>query len=203
MSGWIRSLCCLVLLSAAQALFATSEIDRLVEAARAQVGVTSGYDPAYVRIPYPGGDVPLDRGVCSDVLIRAFRAVDVDLQVKVHEDMSANFSAYPTLWGLRQPDSNIDHRRVPNLETWLKRRSMALPLGESAADFRPGDVVSWRLENGQPHIGLVSDQRSADGTRPLLIHNIGAGVQIEDVLFKWKLSGHFRYFPLPTIAPVN
>lgn len=203
MPGGIRFLCCLVLLPATHAACAASDAERLVGAASAQVGVTTTYDSAYVKIAYPGGDVPLDRGVCSDVLIRAFRAVDIDLQVKLHEDMSSNFPAYPAIWGLRGPDANIDHRRVPNLETWLTRQGMALPLAGDAADFRPGDVISWRLDNGLPHIGLVSDRRSLDGKRPLVIHNIGAGAQIEDVLFEWKLNGHFRYFPVPTKAPVR
>lgn len=203
MPGWIRILCCLGLLFAAHASRATSEVEKLLDAAIAQVGVTTSYDPAYVPLAYPGGDVPLDRGVCSDVLIRAFRAVDVDLQVQVHEDMSAHFSKYPRLWGLRRADANIDHRRVPNLETWFNRRGKALPLRGDASDFLPGDVVSWRLDNGLPHVGLVLRQRSADGARPLVIHNIGVGTQVEDVLLQWKINGHFRYFPVPTSTPAH
>lgn len=203
MSGVIRILCCLGLLLAAYAPAAASDVEKMLDAAIAQVGVTTDYDPAYVRLAYPGGDVPLDRGVCSDVVIRAFRAVDVDLQVEVHEDMRSHFSKYPGIWGLRQADANIDHRRVPNLETWFTRRGKALPIGSNAADFLPGDVVSWRLDNGLPHIGLVARQRSADGARPLVIHNIGAGAQLEDVLFQWKINGHFRYFPVPTATPAH
>ncbi len=167
---------------------------RVVTAARAQVGVTVTYDPAYVRIGYPRGDVPVDRGVCADVIVRAFRAAGVDLQQLVHQDMAAHFSDYPHAWGLRRPDSNIDHRRVPNLETFFRRRGMALPITTQATDYRTGDVVSWRLPNGLAHIGLVSDQVAADGSgRPLVIHNIGAGTQEEDVLFAWRIVGHFRW----------
>jgi uncharacterized protein YijF (DUF1287 family) len=169
----------------------------VVASARTQVGVTLHYDPAYARIPYPMGDVPMDRGVCADVLVRGFRAAGVDLQQLVHEDMRAHFSAYPHAWGLREPDSNIDHRRVPNLETFFRRRGFALPISTTAHDYRAGDVVSWRLPNGLAHIGLVSDRQVPDGSgRPLVIHNIGAGTQEEDVLFAWTQVGHFRWqFP--------
>ena len=172
----------------------------MLAAAHAQIGVTVRYAPAYVRLDYPGGDVAVDRGVCSDVLIRAMRAVDVDLQVAVHRDMRAHFSDYPRHWGLTRPDANIDHRRVPNLERYFERSGKSLPLSRDPADFEAGDFVSWRLDGGQPHIGIVSDQRSADGLRPLIVHNIGAGTQLEDVLFEWKMSGHFRYFAGPSGA---
>lgn len=166
----------------------------IVAAARAQVGVTIHYDPAYARIAYPKGDVPMERGVCADVLVRAFRAVGLDLQKLVHEDMAAHFAAYPHSWGLRGPDSNIDHRRVPNLEAFFTRRGLALPITTQAQDYRAGDVVSWRLPNGLAHIGLVSDRIAADGSaRPLMIHNIGAGTQEEDVLFAWTIVGHYRW----------
>ena len=173
---------------------ADADVDQLLKSAIGQVGVTQSYDPAYVRLAYPGGDVPIDRGVCSDVVIRAMRALGVDLQVKVHEDMRARFSAYPTLWGLKRPDPNIDHRRVMNLETWFSREGKTVPTSAIAADYLPGDFVSWRLDEGQPHIGIVADLRSADGLRPLIIHNIGAGTRIEDVLFAWTISGHYRWF---------
>jgi uncharacterized protein YijF (DUF1287 family) len=165
----------------------------LIAAARAQVGKTVHYDPAYTRLSYPGGDVPLDRGVCSDVVIRALRRVGVDLQVRVHEDMREHFRDYPALWGLRAPDSNIDHRRVPNLETYLRRHGMGVPVTSRAADYRPGDLVTWRLPGNLPHIGIVSDRRSKDGARPLILHNIGTGTQEEDVLFAWPPTGHFRF----------
>ena len=176
---------------------AETDADRVATAALAQVGVTIRYAPEYVRLDFPGGDLPLDRGVCTDVVIRALRAVGVDLQLDVHRDMQAHFSAYPRDWGLSRADANIDHRRVPNLERYFRRRGMALPLGSEADRFLAGDLVSWRLDGGLPHIGVVSDRRSADGRRPLIVHNIGAGAQIEDVLFEWKMHGHFRYFAAP------
>ena len=157
--------------------------------------MTRYYDGSYVRLAYPGGDVPVERGVCSDVVIRAMRAAGVDLQQAVHEDMRRNFAAYPALWGLRRPDRNIDHRRVPNLETWLRRAGHALPATGRASDYLPGDLVSWRLPGGLPHIGVVSDRRARDGSgRPLVVHNIGAGAQVEDVLLAWPPVGHFRPF---------
>ena len=172
-------------------------IARVLAAAHAQVGVTKAYDPAYRRIGFPGGDVPADRGVCSDVVVRAWRAVGIDLQLEVNRDMRKDFAAYPRIWRLSGPDPNIDHRRVPNLETWLRRRGSAIAISADPADYRAGDLVTWRLEQGQPHIGIVSDLRSADGSRPLIVHNIGAGADIEDVLFRWQPVGHFRYFPPP------
>ena len=165
----------------------------LARAARAQVGVTVAYDPAYARIPYPNGDVPKDRGVCTDVVVRAFRGVGIDLQARVHEDMRTNFASYPRKWGLAKPDSNIDHRRVPNLQRWFERQQRSLPATRNAADYRAGDVVSWKLDNGLDHIGVVSAQRS--GGRPLVVHNIGAGAREEDVLFAWQLTGHYRWYP--------
>ncbi len=163
----------------------------VVAAARAQVGVTTGYDGSYRRLAFPGGDVPIGTGVCSDVVIRALRtARGIDLQREVNADMRRDFAAYPREWGLSRPDRNIDHRRVPNLETWFARNAIALPLSTEASQFRPGDVVSWRLDSGLPHIGIVSD-RARDG-RPLVIHNIGRGAQEEDVLFAWRMVGHYR-----------
>jgi uncharacterized protein len=182
----------LVLVASARA---DSDLDRMLTSAIGQVGVTTTYDPSYVALSYPGGDVRLDRGVCSDVVIRALRAVDVDLQAEVHRDMLAHFGAYPALWGLNRTDTNIDHRRVPNLETWFARKGKSLPVSVDPVDYLPGDFVSWRLDGGLPHIGIVAAQRSADKLRPLIIHNIGAGVRIEDVLLAWKISGHFRWVP--------
>jgi uncharacterized protein YijF (DUF1287 family) len=167
----------------------------LLDAAHAQVGVTRHYDGSYVRLAYPGGDVPADRGVCTDVVIRALRATGLDLQKAVHEDMRRDFAAYPALWGLRRPDRNIDHRRVPNLETWLRRAGHALPVSGRASDYQPGDLVTWRLPGGLPHIGVVSDRRARDGSgRLLVVHNIGAGTRVEDVLLAWPPHGHFRLF---------
>lgn len=167
---------------------------RLVADARAQIGVTLHYDGRYVRLTYPGGDVAADRGVCTDVVIRALRRQGIDLQQRVHEDMRRAFAAYPALWGLSAPDRNIDHRRVPNLETWFRRQGW-LPV--STNDVRSGDIISWRLDNGLPHICIASDRRNARG-QPLVIHNIGAGVQEEDVLHAWPVTGHFR---LPGAQP--
>ena len=166
---------------------------RLAEAAKARTAYDVTYDGAYRSIPYPMGDVPADRGVCTDVLIRAYRALGIDLQERVHEDMRAAFSAYPALWGLRRPDPNIDHRRVPNLRTFFTRNGLALPVSQDPADYRPGDVVSWDLAPGLPHIGLVIADRSADGARPLVVHNIGRGPKAEDVLFAYRITGHYRY----------
>jgi len=166
----------------------------LVKAARAQVGVTLVYDSAYTSIPYPNGDVPVVRGVCADVVVRAFRQQGLDLQQLVHEDMKRHFADYPRTWGLRRPDPNIDHRRVLNLETYLRRRGFALRGSFAPADFRPGDVVSWRLPGNLPHIGIVSDRQAADGSgRPLVIHNVGRGAREEDALFAWPQAGHYRW----------
>jgi uncharacterized protein len=147
------------------------------------------YDAAYRVIAYPMGDVADDRGVCADTVVRAFRAADVDLQQLVHRDMRAAFSAYPKIWGLRRPDTNIDHRRVPNLETFFTRKAASLGREVDVAALQPGDVISWRIP--VPHIGVVST-RSARG-RPLMVHNVGAGSRLEDVLFAWPVQGWFRY----------
>lgn len=150
------------------------------------------YDPAYVVLAYPMGDVPDDRGVCTDTVIRAFRHAGVDLQVMVHEDMAANFSAYPKTWGLKKPDRNIDHRRVPNLETYFRRKGGGRTISRIAADYRPGDIVSWRLTGGGlPHIGVVT-RKTLQG-QPLIAHNIGMGTREEPCLFDWPMSGWFRF----------
>lgn len=166
----------------------------LLAAAAAQVGVTVSYDPAYTRIGYPGGDVPIERGVCTDVVVRAYRVLGIDLQRLVHEDMRRAWAAYPKLWGLRAPDRNIDHRRVPNLATFFTRHGQSLRVSQSDASlYAPGDIVTWRLPSGVPHIGLVTGERR-DG-RPLIVHNIGAGTQIEDGLFAFTITGHYRFEP--------
>jgi uncharacterized protein YijF (DUF1287 family) len=167
------------------------QAEALVTAARQQVGVTLGYDPAYRRLSYPNGDVPLDTGVCSDVLIRALRQQGLDLQQAVHQDMRANFALYPKNWGLSRPDRNIDHRRVPNLMTWFKRQGWALLPGRDAEGYRPGDIVTWDLGGGLGHIGIISDRQAASGV-PLVLHNIGRGTQEEDILFGFKITGHYR-----------
>ncbi|HEY7213673.1 MAG TPA: DUF1287 domain-containing protein [Thermoanaerobaculia bacterium] len=162
----------------------------LARAAGRQVGVTTQYDPSYVRLAYPGGDVPLDRGVCADVVVRAFRAIGVDLQVEVHRDMQRNFSAYPRNWGLTSPDRNIDHRRVPNLMRYFERQGKRLSLDGA---YEPGDVVAWRLPNGLHHIGVVAAGRVPRESRPYVVHNIGAGTQKEDVLYAFEIIGHYRW----------
>ena len=155
------------------------------------------YDGAYVAIVYPGGDVPSDTGVCTDVVIRSYRALGVDLQKRVHEDMSNNFSAYPSkrIWGLSTTDSNIDHRRVPNLQTFFTRNGVSLPITDAKADYVAGDIVSWQLPNNLPHIGIVIDQVSDQTGNPLVVHNINAGPEVDDMLFKFKITGHYRYEP--------
>jgi len=190
--GW-ASVLALALLAPADAGQSNSTSSRVLEGAYRQVGVTIHYDGRYQSIPFPGGDVPRERGVCTDVLVRAYRDAGIDLQVLVHRDMSSDFEAYPGLWGLSRPDPSIDHRRVGNLATFFRRHGEALPISTRAEDFRPGDIVTWRLASGRPHIGLVTD-RVQDG-RPLVVHNVGAGVQVEDVLFAYEMTGHFRYDP--------
>lgn len=162
---------------------------RLAAAALAQVGVTRTYDPAYVQLTYPGGDVPMDGGVCSDVVVRACRHVGLDLQRSLHEDMKANFAAYPTRWGLKRPDANIDHRRVLNLMTWFGRQGWSRPLSTRPQDYQAGDIVAWDLGGGLTHIGVVVSDALG---RPSIVHNIGQGAQIEDELFTWTQIGHYR-----------
>jgi uncharacterized protein len=169
-------------------------VRKVVDSALAQTQVTTGYDPAYIALRYPGGDVPADTGVCADVIVRALRNAGVDLQREVHRDMLANFSAYPHNWGLHHPDTNIDHRRVPNLMTFFRRQGKALPIGRQARDYHAGDLVAWDLGSGLTHIGVVSDRIDGLSGRPLIVHNIGAGARLEDVLFSWTQIGHYRYF---------
>jgi len=152
------------------------------------------YDPSYRSIPYPNGDVPKNTGVCTDVVIRAYRKLGIDLQKEVHEDMKANFSNYPTKWGLTRPDTNIDHRRVPNLEVFFQRKGEQLAVTQNASDYKTGDIVTWMLGGRLPHIGIVSHKKSADGKRPLIVHNVGGGQVLEDCLFSYEIVGHFRYF---------
>ena len=166
----------------------------LVAAAVARASVHVRYVPAYVRIPYPGGDVPADTGVCTDEIIRIYRAVGIDLQKEVHEDMVRDFGAYPRIWHRASPDSNIDHRRVPNLITFFERNGVVLPRSREARDYAPGDIVTWDLGAGQTHIGMVVDQKAFFSGRYKILHNIGRGPQIENVLFDWKITGHFRYY---------
>lgn len=171
-------------------------LKKLVAAAEERTHHTVRYDPAYVRIPYPGGDVPQDTGVCTDEVIRSYRTVGVDLQKEIHEDMERNFSAYPQQrrWLLSHTDTNIDHRRVPNLMVFFSRKGETLAITEDPADYLPGDIVTWDLGGGVPHIGIVVHEKSAEGGRHLIVHNIGQGPRREDVLFAWKITGHYRYY---------
>jgi uncharacterized protein YijF (DUF1287 family) len=171
-------------------------LQKLVGAAIERTHHSVRYDPAYVRIPYPNGDVPAESGVCTDEIIRAYRGVGVDLQKEVHEDMLRNFAAYPNQrrWLLAHTDTNIDHRRVPNLMTFFARKGEVLTASTRSEDYAPGDLVTWDLGGNVPHIGIVVDRKSARTSRYLVVHNIGRGPQMEDVLFNWKITGHYRYF---------
>lgn len=183
----------LLLLVARVACAQTNVAATIEKAARGQIGVTKSYDPAYVKLAYPNGDLPPERGVCADVVVRALRTAGHDLQKLVHEDMKKNFGAYPKNWGLKKPDPNIDHRRVPNLMKYFERSGKSLPVTKQAVDYRPGDVVAWRLDGRLYHIGIVATERSRYGSRPLIIHNIGAGTQAEDRLFDFEIIGHYRW----------
>lgn len=183
--------------SAAAALTPEQKSDilrKLVVAAKERTRHAVRYDGSYVRLRYPGGDVPADRGVCTDEVIRSYRALGIDLQKEVHEDMRANFRLYPRSWGLSRPDPNIDHRRVPNLMKFFSRHGESLPVSSDPRAYHPGDLVTWDLGGGVPHIGIVVDTRSPDGRRFHLVHNIGSGPQNEDVLFHWRITGHYRYY---------
>ncbi|MDC9723147.1 MAG: DUF1287 domain-containing protein [Urechidicola sp.] len=151
------------------------------------------YDPSYFSIDYPNGDVPSGKGVCTDVVIRAYRKIGIDLQKEVHIDMKSGFSSYPKIWGLKATDSNIDHRRVPNLMTFFKRKGAEKPISENAKDYIPGDIVCWNLGGAITHIGIVVDKKSKDGERYLIVHNIGGGQVLEDCLFDFTIIGHYRY----------
>ena len=151
------------------------------------------YDPSYFSIPYPNGDIPSDKGVCTDVVIRAYRSLGIDLQKEVHEDMKSNFSIYPTIWGLNSTDRNIDHRRVPNLMKFFERKGVKMSLSTKAEDYQPGDIVCWNLGGAITHIGLVVDKKSFDGKRHMIVHNIGGGQVLQDCLFDYRIIGHFQY----------
>lgn len=171
----------------------TSFSRKLSEAALELTKDKVTYDPAYRSIPYPNGDVPKDKGVCTDVVIRAYRKLGIDLQKEVHEDMKANFSRYPTRWGLTRPDTNIDHRRVPNLEVFFERKGQKIAITQNAADYKTGDIVTWMLGGRLPHIGIVTHKKSPDRRRPMIVHNVGGGQVLEDCLFSYPIVGHFRY----------
>ncbi len=181
----------------------TIQANHVSKAALERTKADVTYDGRYFSIPYPNGDVPAYLGVCTDVVIRAYRKLGIDLQQLVHEDMRANFSAYPNRWGLRKPDRNIDHRRVPNLETYFTRQGFSLKVSENAEDYRPGDLVTWDLDPSRkelPHIGILVPNPQGPG-QPWVVHNIGAGPELSNSLFSWKITGHFRFFPKAVKAP--
>jgi uncharacterized protein len=170
------------------------QLKLVIDGATDQIGQTTTYDASYQKLEYPNGDVPIETGVCSDVIVRAFRKASIDLQKDVHEDMKGNFSAYPTRWGLKGTDTNIDHRRVPNLQTYFTRKAKSLATTGGSETFLPGDIITWDLGGGVDHVGLVVNVWYKPTQRYLVVHNIGAGTRMEDVLFAWKITGHYRYF---------
>ncbi len=190
-----QSLLFVIGLGIAQMAIATAPISsgsKLAVDAKKQIGVTLSYDPTYRKLEFPRGDVPQETGVCTDVIVRAYRLQNIDLQQLINADMRSNWSSYPKIWGLSSTDKNIDHRRVPNLEAYFERHGQQLSTTDKNS-FRAGDIVTWRLPNSNlPHIGIVSDKMSADGT-PLIVHNIGQGTKEEDILFSYPIHKHFRY----------
>lgn len=177
-------------------VFAGSLSDKLSTAALERTKHTVIYNGKYVKIPYPNGDVPANIGVCTDVVTRAYRQLGIDLQERVHEDMKRHFSRYPSkrIWGLKRPDTNIDHRRVPNLRAFFKRHGKSFAISNNANNYRPGDLVTWTLPGNLPHIGIVTDKIAASGN-PKIVHNIGLGPRLEDMLFDYPITGHYRYLP--------
>ena len=190
-----KSLAFISLLGLAQLTQAAEPVsngDKLAYDAKKQIGITTSYDPSYRKLDFPRGDVPINTGVCTDVIIRAYRLQNIDLQQLLNHDMKSNWSSYPKTWGLKSTDKNIDHRRVPNLEVFFARHGQSLSITDKLS-FQAGDVVTWRLPNGNlQHTGIVSDKVAADGT-PLIIHNIGRGTQEENILFTYPIAKHFRY----------
>jgi len=175
---------------------ADASADRLVKAAIERTQHSVMYDGTYFSIPYPNGDIPAHKGVCTDVIIRSYRKIGIDLQQKVHEDITRHFERYPSkkIWGLTRPDKNIDHRRVPNLQVFLARFGSSLGITKNADLYKPGDIVTWLLPGNLPHIGIIINQSSRDGNRPLVAHNIGRGPEISDMLFSYRITGHYRYY---------
>lgn len=191
----MKHLSCLLLLIASTQCYADSFAERLSAAAMQRTTFDVRYDGRYLKIDYPNGDVPSDIGVCTDVVIRTYRSLGVDLQSLVHDDISANFSAYPSsrIWGLTRPDANIDHRRVPNLQAFFSRHGEKVAISNDAEDYLPGDLVTWMLPGNLPHIGIVTDQISPETKRPMVVHNIGSGPKLQDMLFDFTISGHYRF----------
>jgi uncharacterized protein YijF (DUF1287 family) len=187
----------LLLTSNAATTFPPAKINdfyqKLSDSAIAIIDSKIEYDPTYYKITYPNGDVPKGKGVCTDVVIRAYRKLGIDLQKEVHVDMSKNFAKYPKTWGLKSTDTNIDHRRVPNLQTFFTRHGEVKTVTEKPEDYKPGDIVTWRINDKLPHIGIVVNKKTITGNRHLIVHNVGNGQVMEDCLFKYKLTGHYRY----------
>jgi len=173
----------------------TTFLEKLSNAAISIIDSDIVYDPSYFAIAYPNGDVPKDKGVCTDVVIRAYRKLGIDLQKEVHEDMTAHFAEYPNIskWGLHKTDSNIDHRRVPNLEVFFARKGKQLAVSTNPETYKTGELVTWKIGNKFPHIGIITNKKSPDGKRPMIVHNVGYGQVLEDCLFRYKLVGHFKY----------
>lgn len=186
---FLLGLACYSLLGFAQSDFASRLSNAALELTKDQVT----YDPTYFKLDYPMGDVPANKGVCTDVVIRAYRKVGIDLQRLVHEDMRQNFSKYPNKWGLTKTDRNIDHRRVPNLMTFFERHGTTLAKSNQPAEYHPGDIVCWMLPGNLTHIGIVVDKKTTDGSRYQVVHNIGRGQVVEDCLFDFKIIGHYRF----------
>ncbi len=192
----VRALIFISLLTS-QNIYALSFENEFVKSAIERTRFSIRYDGSYYSIAYPNGDIPENVGVCTDVVIRAYRKIGTDLQKLVHEDMTVNFDAYPSMriWGLNKPDKNIDHRRVPNLQSFFSRHGEVLRISNSAGDYKPSNLVTWMLPGNLPHIGIVTDQVSKKTGNPLIVHNIGRGPQLEDILFKYKITGHYKYVP--------
>lgn len=167
--------------------------EKLSDAAISIVDKTVIYTPTYVSIKYPNGDVPAKTGVCTDVIIRSYRKLGIDLQKEVHEDMISNFNKYPQIWNLKKTDTNIDHRRVPNLEVFFARKGFKLRVSKNAQDYKTGEIVTWMINGKLPHIGIITNKKSLDGKRPMIVHNVGGGQVLEDCLFSYKIVGHFKY----------
>ncbi len=195
MKNHIQFLIALFFLYPATVIATTSA--ELIAAALERTKYQITYDGSYRSIKYPGGDVPSNIGVCTDVIIRSYRKMGVDLQKRVHEDMKSNFSQYPSkkIWGLSRPDTNIDHRRVPNLQVFFSRNGQNLRVTNKAPDYSPGDIVTWMLPGNLPHIGIVTDQYNENTGNPMIVHNIGGGPELEDMLFMFQITGHYRYIP--------
>lgn len=165
---------------------------KLSEAAISIIDPSIAYDPTYYKLTYPNGDIPSNKGVCTDVIIRSYRKLGIDLQKKVHEDMVKNFSIYPKKWGLKKPDTNIDHRRVPNLEVFFTRSGKKLKISQNKNDYKTGEIITWMINNKLPHIGIITHKKSSNGN-PLIVHNVGGGQVLEDCLFNYAIVGHFKY----------